>query len=187
MKAFMRNVQMALKSLREIFCLPKNLAIALLVAALVFVFSIWLPNIRLIRDIVLSDNIAVLNKLSFLWFSLGAIRTNYSLFTAALLLAISLLFGMNISLTVYYFKKRIAFQKASGMSIAGMLAGLIGIGCASCGSVVLSAFLGVGATAAVTGPLPHGGEEFSLVSIAILISTLYITAKKAADPLLCKI
>ena len=171
----------------EIFRLPKYLALALVLAAFVFVFSIWLPNLGLIRDVMFSNSFTFLKKVVFLWSSLGAITTNFSLFTAALVLIISVLFGLNIALTVYYFKKRIAFQKASGMSIAGMLAGLIGIGCASCGSLILATFLGVGATAAVTGILPFGGQEFSVLSIIILISTLYFTAKKAVDPLVCKI
>lgn len=171
----------------EILCSLKYLLLALILASLVFVFSVWLPNWELIRNVVFSSNTSLVDKMIFLWNSLGAITTNFNGGSATLLVVISVLFGLNISLTVYYFKRRITFQKAGGMSIAGMLVGLIGIGCASCGSVILSTFLGVGAAAAFTGFLPFGGQEFSILAIIILVVSLYITGKKIADPLVCGI
>jgi hypothetical protein len=141
-------------------------------------FSIWIPNLGLIRDIILSSDFAFIGKLAFLWNSLGAITTNFAPITAILTIIISFLFGFNIAITVYYFKKRIAFQKAGGMSLAGMLAGLIGIGCASCGSVILATFLGVGSATVVTGFLPFGGEEFAIIGSVILNGAIYITPKR---------
>ena len=171
----------------EILCSPTYIVLALILSTLVFVFSVWLPNWELIRNVVFSSNTAFFDKITFLWNSLGAITTNFSGSSATLLVVISVLFGLNISLTVYYFKRRITFQKAGGMSVAGMLVGLIGIGCASCGSVILATFLGVGAAAAFTGFLPFGGQEFSILAIIILVVSLYITGKKIADPLVCGI
>ena len=188
MEKRLQNIHTAWESLcREILCSPKYTLLALILTILLFVFSVWLPNLGLIRDVVFSNNFTFLNKIIFLWNSLGAITTEFSAPSATLLVVISVLFGLNISLTVYYFKRRVTLQKAGGMSIAGMLAGLIGIGCASCGSVILSTFLGVGATAAFTGFLPFGGQEFSILAIIILVWSLYVTGKKIADPLVCGI
>ena len=188
MEKRLQNIHTAWESLyREILCSPKYTLLALILTILLFVFSVWLPNLGLIRDVVFSNNFTFLNKIIFLWNSLGAVTTEFSALSATLLVVISILFGLNISLTVYYFKRRVTLQKAGGMSIAGMLAGLIGIGCASCGSVILSTFLGVGATAAFTGFLPFGGQEFSILAIIILAASLYVTGKKIADPLVCGI
>jgi len=188
MQKYLQNFEIAWRSLyEEMFCSPKYLTLALFVAVTVFLFSIWLPNLGLIRVVIFSPDFTFLKKALFLWDSLGAISTNFSLLTASFTLFISVLFGLNISLAVYYFKKRITFQKAGGISIAGMLVGLIGVGCASCGAIVLSTLLGVGAAAAVTGILPFGGQEFSMLSIIILLGALYITAKKATDTLVCKV
>ena len=183
-----QNMRKAWESLyHEILCSPKYILLALILSTLVFVFSVWLPNFGLIRDFVFSSNTAFFDKIAFLWNSLGAISTNFNGPSAIILVVISVLFGLNISLTVYYLKRRITFQKAGGMSIAGMLVGLIGIGCASCGSVILATFLGVGAAAAFTGFLPFGGQEFSFLAIIILLWSLYVTGKKIADPLVCGI
>ena len=188
MEKRLQNIHTAWESLyREILCSPKYTLLALILTILLFVFSVWLPNLGLIRDVVFSNNFTFLNKIIFLWNSLGAITTEFSAPSATLLVVISVLFGLNISLTVYYFKRRVTLQKAGGMSIAGMIAGLIGLGCASCGSVILSTFLGVGATAAFTGFLPFGGQEFSILAIIILVASLYVTGKKIADPLVCGI
>ena len=188
MEKRLQNIHTAWESLyREILCSPKYTLLALILTILLFVFSVWLPNFGLIRDVLFSNNFTFLNKIIFLWNSLGAITTEFSASSATLLVFISVLFGLNIALTVYYFKRRVTLQKAGGMSIAGMLAGLIGIGCASCGSVILSTFLGVGATAAFTGFLPFGGQEFSILAIIILVASLYVTGKKIADPLVCGI
>ena len=188
MEKRLQNIHTAWESLcREILCSPKYTLLALILTILLFVFSVWLPNLGLIRDVVFSNNFTFLNKIIFLWNSLGAITTEFSASSATLLVFISVLFGLNIALTVYYFKRRITLQKAGGTSIAGIIAGLIGIGCASCGSVILSTFLGVGATAAFTGFLPFGGQEFSILAIIILVWSLYVTGKKIADPLVCGI
>lgn len=181
------TIQVIRKSLREIFLSPVYISIAFLVAVIVLVFSIWLPNLGLIWGIIASGSMPFLAKITFLWNSLGAISTNFSVLSATLTILVSILLGLNIALMVSYFKRRLAIKKASGVSIAGMLAGFLGVGCASCGSLILSAFIGVGATAAFTGFLTLKGQEFSVLSIAILIGALYITAKKSADPLVCKV
>jgi hypothetical protein len=137
--------------------------------------------------VVTSQTLSVSQKALFLWSLLGAITTNYSILTAWLLIIIALLSGLNIAVSTYYFKQRLAFQKAYGVSLLGMLAGFIGIGCASCGSIFLATLIGVGATASVTGAMPLQGQEFTILSILLLIGTLYYTAKKAGDPLVCGI
>jgi len=188
MQKQLENIKIAWQSFYQaILCSPRYLILSLLISIFTLMFSIWIPNLGLIRDIIFSSDFTFVGKLTFLWNSLGAFTTNFAPLTAVLTLIIAILFGFNIAITVYYFKKRIAFQKSSGVSLAGMLAGLIGIGCASCGSVILATFLGVGSATAITALLPFGGEEFAIIGIVILIGAIYITAKKIADPLACGI
>lgn len=187
MQKIQYNLRIAWRALYAVFLSPMYITIALAAAAAVLAFSIWLPNLGLIWSTVISESMSFSAKLSFLWNSLGALGTNFSTLSATLTVLVSILLGLNIALMVSYFRKRLAFQKASGVGIAGMLAGLLGVGCASCGSIVLSAFIGVGATAAFTATLPLAGQEFSLLAIAILSGTLYVTAKKSTEPLTCSV
>lgn len=70
-----------------------------------------------------------------------------------------------MSLLIYYFQKRFRLEKTAGMSTVGMLSGLLGVGCASCGSVIISSLIGFGATASVIGVLPLRGQEFGLLGV----------------------
>lgn len=187
LKIIIRDIPPTLKTLKRIFRLPQYIFIALFSSSAILVISIWLPNLGLVKNVILSNTIATSDKMLFLWNSLGAIQTNFTLFSASLLISVSILVGLNMSMMVYYFKQRIAFQKSSGTGIAGLFLGFIGVGCASCGSILLSSIIGVGAAASFIGFLPFKGLEFSFLSIAILIFSFYITAKKASDPLVCKI
>lgn len=186
-KNIFRDAPIVIKTLRTIYRSPQYLLIALFFASIVFATAVWLPNLGLIQNIVTSSAISMADKATFLWGSLGAIKTNFTPLAASLTIIISILMGLNIGVMVYYFKRRVAFQKASGGSVIGLLLSFIGIGCASCGSVVLSSIIGIGATASFVGFLPFEGQEFSLLSIIILLGTLYITAKKISDPLVCGI
>jgi|SRR3989344_204095 len=181
----LQHISAAKAALITILRRPLYAVIALATAFVTFALSVWLPNLDFIATFISSPRVALGEKIAFLWSSLGAITTNFSLLAALLTIAISILFGLNVALTVYYFQRRLQFQKVAGIGTLGMLLGLVGVGCASCGSIVLSIFLGIGATAAVTGVLPFGGQEFSMLSVAVLFGTLYVIAKKAGDPLVC--
>lgn len=187
LKKVIRDVSLVIKMLGKIFRSPGYLLVTLFSASAVFVISIWLPNFGLMKSVIFSESISFFDKFIFLWNSLGAIQTNFTSFAAFMLIAVSILLGVNMSMVVYYFRKRIAFQKASGGGIVGVLLGLVGVGCASCGSIVLSSLIGVGAAASFVGFLPLKGQEFSILSIIVLLFALYITAKKASDPLVCDV
>ena len=84
---------------------------------------------------------------------------------------IILLVCINIGMLVYYIRKRGRLLGSSGITgFFGVAMGVIGGGCAACGSVVLS-FLGL--TGAVAF-LPFGGYELPWISILLLISIYLI-------------
>ena len=73
------------------------------------------------------------------------------------------------------------------MGLGGIIAGFIGVGCAACGSVILSSIFGIGATAGFIGFLPLKGQEFSLLAVGILGFSNFMISKKILDPAICKI
>ncbi|MBI1984556.1 MAG: hypothetical protein HYS60_00380, partial [Candidatus Wildermuthbacteria bacterium] len=98
----------------------------------------------------------------------------------------ALLFAVNIVLVVFYFRRRAKLQQAAGLSFAGALSGLLGIGCAACGSVILSSVFGIGATASFLSVLPLKGQELGILSVIILSASIYLVYRKINDPLICK-
>ena len=71
-------------------------------------------------------------------------------------------------------------------SLGGLASGFLGVGCAACGTLILSpalTFLGVGAL--LVASLPFGGEEFGLVGVALLVLSLILGAKKISQLTAC--
>lgn len=174
------------KSIQAVMANKNYLVLALAVALAVFLFSIWLPNFSFVGEIITSEYFTVNEKVSILFSSLGAFQTNFRPFGRVALVAISLLFGLNTSLFIFYLKRRVVLQKAAGMSIGGMLAGLIGIGCASCGSFILASIFGMSASAAFIGLLPFRGQEFAVAGIVILGLSVVLISKKIQESPVCK-
>lgn len=166
---------------------PASLALLVSTALGVFLLQVWLPDLGLIWHVVTSGAFSPGGKVGFLWDSVGAIRTNFTVLGAWLAVAVSLLFGLSAALTVRYVRERLAIRDVSGMGVAGLLAALVGVGCSACGAVVLSALVGATATASFVGLLPLRGQEFSLLSVAILAAAVVVTARKLAEPVACEL
>ncbi|MBI2042064.1 MAG: hypothetical protein HYT20_03565 [Candidatus Nealsonbacteria bacterium] len=170
---------------KNVFCNWQYALLAVVIFILVLAFSIWLPNLSFLRHTVESSSLSLTQKLYLLVSSLGALGTNFSPLSRILTVLISLFFGINMSLLSFYFKTRFALQRAAGASMAGILSGLLGIGCASCGSVILTSLFGLSATASFIGILPLKGQEFGLLGIGILGFSIFFTAKKIKSPAVC--
>lgn len=160
--------------------------IGLASALAVFLFAIWLPNFSLLKHVAVTPEFSVSAKLNLFIATLGSFKSALTLFSQISVIIISVLFGINFSLLIFYFKKKFDLDKSMGLSFAGILLGLIGVGCASCGSVILMAFFGLTATAAFVAVLPLHGQEFGIISIIILLMSVYLISKKIKEPLVCK-
>lgn len=163
-----------------------SLLLVLTGGLVVFALQVWLPNLGLIWSVITSGTMPVGDKAGFLWASLGAIGTNFTTLGAWLAGLVSLLFGLNLAFTVYYLRRGLS-ARASGVGVMGILAAALGVGCSSCGAVVLSFLLGTGATASVVGLLPLAGQEFNLLAVAVLAAGLGFTIHRLTHPDLCPI
>lgn len=180
------NLHRVLDSTKEVIKRWHYVVLALLVSFLLFLFVIWLPNLSFVREITFSPFFTITQKISILLSSLGAFKTNLSLFGKVTLIITSLLFGLNVSLFSFYIKRRVKLEKEVGMSLGGMLAGLIGIGCASCGSFIIASIFGMSASAVFIGLLPFRGQEFAVAGILILSLSIVLISKKIQEPFVCK-
>src|SRR3989338_5638103 len=113
--------------------------------------------------------------------------TNFSLYNLILTLATIILLSLDISLIYFYYKKSVKRFSGGGFfgSFAGLLA-IFGVGCASCGSVVLTGLLSFFGASALLSFLPYGGAEVAVIAFLLLVwSNLYML-KKISDPLVCQ-
>lgn len=179
---------MILDALQKVFRKPAYVVLALLVSASVFVFAVWLPNIRLVAGIVISPDVPFWSKLELPLSLLGSIGTNFTLLSASYTIVIAILFGMYVSMATYFLKLRIKEVGKGGVATGflGITSGVLGVGCAACGSFLLTSLSLVGA-GGVLAFLPLGGSEFGIIGAILLTLAVYMTAKKIVDPQVCKI
>lgn len=180
---------MVIQALQKVFRKPEYAIFALVVSVLVFVFAVWLPNIRLIASIVGSSSIPLLSKFELPLSLLGSITTNFTVLSATYTIAISILFGMYISMIVYFLRRRIKDIKQSGMATGflGIASGVLGVGCGACGAFLLTSFLSLIGAGGILAFLPLGGSEFGILGVILLSFALYKVAKQIENPLVCKI
>jgi hypothetical protein len=180
-----------LKNLRvafgQVFAYPSYIALAGVLAILVFLLAVWFPNFGLIAQVFWGADAPLSATFGIALSLLGGIGTNFSLLSAGYTIAIAVLFGLTTTMIVYLVKqRRIA---AAGQSIAigsgAAMSGVIGVGCAACGSLVLGVVLPSFGAAGALAALPLNGEEFGILSVALLFVSLLLISKGIAESIEC--
>ncbi len=180
---------MLIQSLQKVFQKPVYVLLALVLSAAMFAFAVWLPNIRLITNIVTSADVSFASKVELPLSLLGSIATNFTLLSASYTIMIAILFGMYISTLMYFLKHRIKEVGQSGVTTGflGIMSGVLGVGCAACGSFLLTSILSLVGVSGALALLPLGGSEFGIIGVLLLGTAVYMTAKQIRNPLVCKI
>ena len=163
-------------------------------AVLVFALSFCLFALL----ILISEKASALQSLlQFQYFSLGErlhlalvflFSVKSSFLTTGIVLSFfgSVLGAMNITFAYLYFKRRAGvLVKHHVYSGAGMFVAFLGIGCAACGSALLTAMLGMFGLSSILGFLPYQGAELGVIGLIILAVTTLALAKKVAGPKVC--
>ena len=183
---------MIVQALAQVFSKGWYVLLAATLALATFVLTTWLGNLGLVWQIATSQWLPFVDKARILLALIGSIGTNFTMFSAACTIAIAVLFGLNVAMMTYGFRHRRMMATKSGpgmtaVSLGGLASGLFGIGCAACGTLLLSpglAFLSIGTLVTM---LPFGGEEFGALGVGMLSLSLFISAKKIGQPLLCQV
>ena len=173
----------------QVFAYPSYIALAGALAILAFLLAVWFPNLGLIAQVFSESNAPLAATLGIALSLLGGIGTNFSLLSAGYTIAIAVFFGLTTAMIGYLVKqRRIA---AAGQSIAigsgAAVSGVLGVGCAACGSLVLGVVLPSLGAAGALAALPLNGEEFGILSVALLFVSLLLISKSIAESIACPI
>lgn len=184
MKKYISQVATAM---RQVFSTWQYWLVSICVAAAIVLITILLSQYQFITSVLSSELFDSIVKFKVIFSSLGVFQTNLTTENQIFAIAIALLSGITIAMVVYYFKHRFSVQMAAGTSFLGVLVGLLGVGCSACGSVVVSTIFGIGAASAFLGALPFKGTEINILSMLILLGSIYMIAKKIVSPDVCEI
>ncbi len=160
------------------FAAPSGWIAAVLGASFVVLLTVALPNLKLLGFTFGASEFPLGLKLRTALEVLWNGRLTYAHPGGWVALPLAALFGLNAALIFHYMRDQVRVNHAAGASLAGIVIGLLGVGCAACGSVLLTSLLGIGAIAA----LPFGGQEFAWLGIVIIVASTFVIAEKIADP-----
>lgn len=185
MKNHIINLQAAWS---EVFSRTPYIVGAATLVLVVFVFAVLLPNLALLNEVVFSSSAPIATKVNLTLSLLGGIQTNFSALSATYTILIAILVGVNIAMIVYLVRKRRGMigQKGAALGAGGAISGALGVGCAACGSFLLSTILASFGAASALVLLPLKGGEFGIASVVLLGVTLGIVSNKIAEPLACE-
>lgn len=98
-------------------------------------------------------------------------------------LVTSFLFVVNMVIFVYFFKRQKALLSAShkSLSVVGMFLGLFGVGCLSCGTLLLAPLV----TALGLGGLLRFGSGITILGLGLLLISSMMMLRKMSQPLVC--
>lgn len=176
--------------LQTVFSRPLYWIVTFAVAICTYSVMVIVPQYSLLASIFLSPVVSVISKLAFLGSLYGVIGTNYTYVAAAVVVSVSVLFGINTALLLYYIRSRRGVgtaRAAQATSLSGVVAAAFSMGCAACGSAVLLAFLQLFGAAWMINYLPLHGTEFGLIGVALLLYTTYTLAKAIHAPKVCTV
>ena len=180
---------MIFQALQKVFSKAQYTLLALITSGVVFGFAVWFPNVSLIVEIMEHPGISFSQKFSIPISLLGSITTNFTIFSASYTVATAILFGVNLAMVMYFLKRKISEAKQIGINtgLMGIASGVLGMGCAACGSFLLTSSLSFIGVSGILAFLPLAGAEFGILGVILLSISIYLTAKQIQNPAVCKI
>ena len=143
------------------------------VAALsVFVLT---QNPNFVVAVVIRGSAGVMTRFRALLGLYPVFGSAYSIPVGAVLVLVSLLVGVNIAMVVYHFREHELGAREGTGSLAGVLLGIVGAGCAACGTAIIAGILTLVGLGGVLTLLPLDGLEFALLAlVAVLLSIFWL-------------
>lgn len=178
---------MLFQALQKVFRKPAYVFLALVSSVTMFVLAIWLPNIPLIVRVMEHSEISFIQKLNLPVSLLGGITTNFSMLSASYTIIIAILFGVNLAMIVYFLQRRVVEVRHTGIATGflGISSGVIGIGCAACGSFLLTSILSLAGASGILAYLPLAGGEFGILGVILLAFSIHLVTKQIQNPAVC--
>lgn len=174
--------------LKKVFTQGRYVALTTVLVFGVISFTVLLPNHYVIGQVLTSDSVGWVDKFYFVVSIYGSIATNFTILSAVHVFLLAILFGLNVSLLVYYIRKVKRVASTAKIHVAnagGLVSAALGIGCAACGSIILTTVLGMIGAGSLIAFLPFHGVEFGLLGILLLLWSTHYLIKHINNPLVC--
>jgi hypothetical protein len=167
-----------MQALLSVLKTRRSLLIAVCVAVFVFALAVWLPNLQLLATFWTDSDVSITDKVALSLKLIPSIATNFTLLSALYTVVIAVLAGINAALITELIRTRRMAVDGVAAGGAGIIAGALGIGCAACGSLIITALVGTSVGATLVAFLPLGDNEFGLIGVGLLGYSMYLLTKQ---------
>jgi hypothetical protein len=173
------NVPLSLKiklaatnTLRIVGTKPAYGLLAVCSAFLMLSIIIWSLNYQLVGYILTNPDMTVFQKVRFFSYGYEALFTSFDSFLSVSVIALALLFGINVAVLTYALRQKTASARATGTSGIAATLGILSSGCAACGTSLLGPVLATFGATSLTA-VHNIGAAFSLIGSALLLYSIY--------------
>jgi hypothetical protein len=178
---------MLVSIVKTVFKKPSYALLAVATSFALLFIAAWMRNIKFLGFLLFSSQFGFAAKLKIFEWTFANLALNTTPLRLVLVILAAVLASVNVALLAFYLRKRVAVGREAGTSAGGLIVSALGVGCASCGSVLLTSLLGFSAGAAALAALPLQGAEFTLVGIGLISVSIVMLAKKIQNPFVCEI
>ena len=145
-----------------------------------FIFLRIIPQIHIIYDFWLLREVSLSRKFEVIYdYSFGEFSV-WHLFDTTISILLVIATMVNVIVLMHYFRRqKKALNKGSLFATTtGMLFGVFGVGCVSCGALVLAPILSSFGLLGALELLPFAGRELVVIGLlAVIGSTIYLLSK----------
>lgn len=160
------------RTARLVISIPAYGAVAFLSAILSLSLFVFSQNVDLVTFAV-TGSLPLANRITILLELFPFVGTSFGPITGLALLFVAGLAGVDIAMVLYHVREHGLSARESGGSAVGVALGVLGAGCAACGSAILAGLLSLFGAAGLLTLLPFEGLEFSLLAIVALVLSMH--------------
>jgi hypothetical protein len=172
----------------SVFRSPARASVALVIALVTLVVAILFPNRKLVQIVLSDPSIGFERSVQIVASLAGSLVTNFTPLAAAYTVLAAILIGINVVLAFHLVARTQRIGKGTTASgLLGLISGVFGIGCAACGSAILTAAAGTTFGAGFLALLPLDGQEAGILGVALLGSATYALLRQIGEPLTCAV
>jgi hypothetical protein len=167
------RTRVAGRGIRNVVAMPAMLLVGVLIAFSMMGLILWSLNLGLLRYVVFESSLAISERISFFLSVYQNIFTDYSYMQAGSVIILSLLFGLNVMTLLTIIKLRRQASVSKSTTLGGIIAGLLGSGCAACGTSLLTPIItniGLASSAVFAERL---SVVLNFLAILLLLFSLY--------------
>lgn len=172
----------------EVVGTPTYALVAVVSAAIAITAIVVARNFDAIRTfVVFGDYLSPVDRLLFLFDLYPFVGPAYPFELGVMLVGVSGLIGVNVAFLGYQLAELDLVGREGVGGAAGLIFGVLGSGCATCGVAILGGALSVAGVGSTMTLLPYDGVEFMGLSIVVLVVSVYALARNIAADTACPI